>query len=76
MLWSISFLLICTFLFANENGDLSGEIYALLDNVKVIEVLEKIEQLEKDGDKTYWNKIVTVELKEMNRSILLCKSDY
>ena len=46
----------CTYLFGNENGDLSGEIYPT-DNVKVIEVLEKIEQVEKDGDKVYWNKI-------------------
>ena len=47
MFWSISFLLICTYLFGNENGDLSGEIYPT-NNVKVIEVLEKIEQVEKD----------------------------
>ena len=40
MFWSISFLLICTYLFGNENGDLSGEIYPT-NNVKVIEVLEK-----------------------------------
>ena len=33
----------------------------ITDNVKVIEVLEKIEQLEKDGDKVYWNKIVRSE---------------
>ena len=51
MLYSISFLLICTFLFAN-------------DNVKVIEVLEKIEKLEKDGDKVYWNKITEVKPKD------------
>ena len=63
MFWSISFLLICTYLFGNENGDLSGEIYPT-DNVKVIEVLEKIEQLEKDGDKTYWNKITEVKPKD------------
>ena len=63
MLWSISFLLICTFLFANENGDLSGEIYPT-NNVKVIEVLEKIEQVEKDGDKVYWNKITEVKPKD------------
>ena len=63
MFWSISFLLICSYLFANENGDLSGEIYPT-QNVKVLEVLDKIEQLEKDGDKTYWNKIVTVEPKD------------
>jgi len=63
MFWSISFLLICTYLFGNENGDLSVEIYPT-DNVKVIEVLEKIEQLEKDGDKTYWNKITEVKPKD------------
>ena len=63
MFWSISFLLICTYLFGNENGDLSGEIYPT-DNVKVIEVLEKIEQLEKDGDKVYWNKITEVKPKD------------
>ena len=62
MLYSISFLLICTFLFANENGDLSGEIYPT-NNVKVIEVLEKIEQVEKDGDKVYWNKITEIKPK-------------
>ena len=54
MFWSISFLLICTYLFGNE----------LTTKDKVIEVLEKIEQLEKDGDKTYWNKIVTVKPKD------------
>ena len=63
MLYSISFLLICTFLFANENGDLSGEIYPT-NNVKVIEVLDKIEQVEKDGDKVYWNKITEVKPKD------------
>ena len=30
---------------------------------KVIEVLDKIEQIEKDGDKVYWNKITTVKPK-------------
>ena len=60
MFYSIVFILVCTYLFANENGDLSGEIYPT-ENVKVLEVLDKIEQLEKDGDKTYWNKIVTVK---------------
>ena len=63
MFYSICLILFCTYLFGNENGDLSGEIYPT-ENVKVIEVLEKIEQLEKDGDKTYWNKIVTVEPKD------------
>ena len=63
MFYTIIYMLIMTYVFGNENGDLSGEIYPT-ENVKVIEVLEKIEQLEKDGDKTYWNKIVTVEPKD------------
>ena len=29
MFYSIVFLLVCTYLFANENGDLSGEIYPI-----------------------------------------------
>ena len=53
MLWSISFLLICTFLFANE----------VTTKDKVIDVLEKIEQVEKDGDKVYWNKITEIKPK-------------
>ena len=53
MFWSISFLLICTYLFANE----------VTTKDKVIEVLEKIEQVEKDGDKVYWNKITEVKPK-------------
>ena len=53
MLWSISFLLICTFLFASE----------VTTKDKVIEVLDKIEQVEKDGDKTYWNKITEIKPK-------------
>ena len=69
MFYSIGFLLICTYLFANENGDLSGTTYPTTNvtttNVKVIEVLDKIEQIEKDGDKVYWNKITTVEPKNM-----------
>ena len=64
MFYSIGFLLICTYLFANENGDLSGTTYPTT-NVKVIEVLDKIEQIEKDGEKVYWNKITTVEPKNM-----------
>jgi hypothetical protein len=63
MFYSIVLILMCTYLFANENGDLSGEIYPT-ENVKVLEVLEKIEQLEKDGDKTYWNKITEVKPKD------------
>ena len=62
MFYSIVFILVCTYLFANENGDLSKEIYPV-ENVKVIEVLEKIEQVEKDGDKVFWNKITTVKPK-------------
>ena len=54
MFWSISFLLICTYLFGNE----------VSTKDKVIEVLEKIEQVEKDGDKTYWNKITEVKPKD------------
>ena len=69
MFWSISFLLICTYLFANENGDLSGETYKVqsvepTENFKVVEILEKIEQVEKDGDKVYWNKITEVKPKD------------
>ena len=64
MFYSIGFLLICTYLFANENGDLSGTTYPTT-NGKVLEVLDKIEQIEKDGDKVYWNKITTVEPKNM-----------
>ena len=72
MLYSISFLLICTFLFANENGDLVGNTYPVdkiqssepTENFKVVEILEKIEQVEKDGDKVYWNKITEVKPKD------------
>jgi len=69
MFWSISFLLICTYLFGNENGDLSGETYKVqsvepTENFKVVEILEKIEQVEKDGDKVYWNKITEVKPKD------------
>ena len=55
MFYSIGFLLVCTYLFANE----------LSTKDKVIEVLDKIEQVEKAGDKVYWNKITTVEPKNM-----------
>ena len=54
MFWSISFLLICTYLFGNE----------VTTKDKVIEVLDKIEQVEKDGDKVYWNKITEVKPKD------------
>ena len=50
MFYTIIFILFCSYVFGNEN--------------KVIQVLDKIEQLEKDGDKVYWNKIVTVEPKD------------
>ena len=63
MFYTIIFILVMTYVFGNENGDLSGEIYPT-QNVKVIQVLDKIEQIEKDGDKVYWNKIVTVEPKD------------
>ena len=53
MFWSISFLLICTYLFANE----------VTTKDKVIEVLDKIEKVEKDGDKVYWNKITEIKPK-------------
>ena len=53
MFWSISFLLICTYLFGSE----------VSTKDKVIEVLEKIEQVEKDGDKVYWNKITEIKPK-------------
>ena len=55
MFWSISFLLICTYLFGNE----------VSTKDKVIEVLEKIEQVEKDGDKVYWNKITEIKPKDV-----------
>ena len=53
MFYSIGFLLVCTYLFANE----------VTTKDKVIEVLEKIEQVEKDGDKVYWNKITEIKPK-------------
>ena len=55
MFWSISFLLICTYLFGNE----------VSTKDKVIEVLDKIEQVEKNGDKVYWDKITTVKPKNV-----------
>jgi hypothetical protein len=55
MFYSIGFLLVCTYLFANE----------VTTKDKVIEVLDKIEQVEKNGDKVYWDKITTVEPKNM-----------
>ena len=78
MFWSISFLLICTYLFANENGDLSGETYKVqsvepTENFKVVEILEKIEQVEKDGDKVYWNKITEVKPKNTDNQYCFVK---
>jgi len=81
MLYSISFLLICTFLFANENGDLSMETYPVekiqsvepQENFKVVEILEKIEQVEKDGDKVYWNKITEIKPKNTDNQYCFVK---
>ena len=42
MFYTICLILISSYLFANENGDLSKEIYPVED-VKVIEILEKID---------------------------------
>ena len=55
MFYSIGFLLVCTYIFANE----------VTTKDKVIEVLDKIEQVEKDGEKVYWNKITTVKPKNV-----------
>ena len=63
MFYTICLILISSYLFANENGDLSKEIYPV-EKVKVVEILEKIEQVEKDGDKVYWNKITEVKPKD------------
>ena len=62
MFYTIVLILFCKYVFANENGDLSGTTYPT-ENVKVLEVLDKIEQVEKEGDKVYWNKITTVKPK-------------
>ena len=63
MFWSISFLLICTYLFGNE----------VTTKDKVIEVLDKIEQVEKDGDKVYWNKITEVKPKNTDNQYCFVK---
>ena len=63
MFWSISFLLICTYLFGNE----------VSTKDKVIEVLDKIEQVEKDGDKVYWNKITEVKPKNTDNQYCFVK---
>ena len=62
MFYTIVLILFSTYVFGNENGDLSGTTYPS-DNVKVIEILDKIEQIEKEEDKVYWNKITTVKPK-------------
>ena len=59
MFWSISFLLICTYLFGDEIQSSEPT-----KNFKVVEILEKIEQVEKDGDKVYWNKITEIKPKD------------
>ena len=69
MFYTICLILICSYLFANENGDLSGETYKVetvepTENFKVVEILDKIEQVEKDGDKVYWNKITEIKPKD------------
>ena len=63
MFWSISFLLICTYLFGNE----------VSTKDKVIEVLDKIEQVEKDGDKVYWNKITEIKPKNTDNQYCFVK---
>ena len=63
MFWSISFLLICTYLFANE----------VSTKDKVIEVLDKIEQVEKAGDKVYWNKITEIKPKNTDNQYCFVK---
>lgn len=75
MFITIALILMCSYVFGNENGDLSGKIYPVdkiiersdiepIEEPKVIKVLDKIEQIEKDGDKTYWNKITEVKPKD------------
>ena len=63
MFWSISFLLICTYLFGNE----------VSTKDKVIEVLDKIERVEKDGDKVYWNKITEIKPKNTDNQYCFVK---
>ena len=63
MFITIALILLCSYVFANENGDLSGEVYPT-GNVKVVEILDKIEKIEKDGDKVFYNKITTVKPKD------------
>jgi hypothetical protein len=63
MFYSIGFLLVCTYLFANE----------VTTKDKVIEVLDKIEQVEKDGDKVYWNKITEVKPKNTDNQYCFVK---
>ena len=44
MFYSIVFILFCTYLFANENGDLSGEIYP----VSVVNTTEGFKKVTRD----------------------------
>ena len=62
-----------TICLANENGDLSGNVYPVpvVKKVEVsetvdktIEVLDKIERIEKNKDKVYYDKITTIEPKK------------
>tara|TARA_B110000503_G_C7130157_1_gene406502 strand:+ start:754 stop:1305 length:552 start_codon:yes stop_codon:yes gene_type:complete len=62
-----------TFALANENGDLSGTVYpvSVVKEVKVsetvdktIEILEKIEKVQKEKDKIYYDKITLIEPKK------------
>ena len=46
MFYSIVFLLVCTYLFANENGDLSGQIYP----VSKVNTTEGIIEVTRDED--------------------------
>jgi len=62
----IIFSLLATMANADMVGvkdDLSGEVYPT-GNVKVIEVLDKIEKIEKEKDKVYYNKITEVKPKD------------
>ena len=68
MFWSISFLLICTYLFGDEIQSSEPT-----ENFKVVEILEKIEQVEKDGDKVYWNKITEIKPKNTDNQYCFVK---
>ena len=43
------------------------------ENFKVVEILEKIEQVEKDGDKVYWNKITEIKPKNTDNQYCFVK---